>query len=144
MCSLRLFLFLLFCAFAPNLARAQTPAATSPPPGLTIHVVTREVAPFVMKNDGQLTGFFVELWNAIARQMNVRTQWDVQPNVKGLLQKVQSGRDQAGIAAISISSKRERGVDFSQPMFDFALLSLRKNGTYNALSTKYFGDNTSG
>ncbi len=118
MCSLRLFLCLLVGVFSPGLVLAQTPTATSPPTsGQTLRVVTREVAPFVMKSDGQLTGFSVELWNAIAQQMNVRTQWDVQPNVKGLLQNVQNGRAQAGIAAISITSRREQVVDFSQPMF---------------------------
>ncbi len=91
-----------------------------------MRVVTREVAPFVVRQNGQLSGFSVELWEAISKQIGVQTRWDVQPNVQSLLNEVRSGRAQAGIAAISITSKREEAIDFSQPMFDSGLQILTR------------------
>lgn len=117
-------LALLFCA-SPVWAQSPAPAVPSSSPA-TLRVVTREVAPFVVRHNGQLSGFSIELWAAIGKQLGVRTQWDVQPDIKSLLNEVRSGRAQAGISAISITSKREQIVDFSQPMFDSGLQILTK------------------
>jgi len=100
--------------------RAQTPRASP----ASIRVATREIAPFVVRQNGQLSGFSVELWEAISKQIGVQTQWDVKPDVRALLNEVQNGRAQVGISAISITSKRESVVDFSQPMFESGLQIL--------------------
>ena len=105
---------------------SPTPAPPAKPTGQTVRVATREVAPFVMRKDGQLTGFSVELWSAIAAKLGTNTQWDVQRDAPAIVAGVQSGRDQIGIAALSITAKREQVVDFSQPMFDSGLQILTR------------------
>ncbi|HMA81359.1 MAG TPA: transporter substrate-binding domain-containing protein, partial [Candidatus Binatia bacterium] len=110
-----LFLFLGF--FSAGLSSAQTKEPT-------LRVATREVRPFVFEDNGQLTGFSVELWQEIARQMNVKSQFVMKSTVKDLLSSVNAHEAALGIAAISITAERELQWDFSQPMFDAGLQIL--------------------
>jgi len=89
-----------------------------------LRVATRLVRPFVYEQQGQLTGFSVELWQEIARQMNARYEFVVKPTVRDLLEAVKSKDAALGIAAISITAEREVDFDFSQPMFDAGLQIL--------------------
>jgi polar amino acid transport system substrate-binding protein len=82
----------------------KTPASSSQ----KLRVATRVVAPFVMQDGSRLQGFSIELWNAIAEQLGVETEYSVSPSVKSLLGVVQAQRADVGIAAISITSERER------------------------------------
>jgi polar amino acid transport system substrate-binding protein len=102
-------------------ARAQTPAS-SPPGAGALKVGTRIVLPFAFKDaDGNLTGFSVDLWNAIAKAMGVTSTFVVANDIGGLLSDVDTGKTDLGIAAISITADRETRFDFSQPMFDGGL-----------------------
>jgi len=89
-----------------------------------LRVATRLVKPFVFEEGGKLTGFSVELWQEIATQMNVKSEYVVKPTVKELLASVKSQEAALGIAAISITAERELQWDFSQPMFDAGLQIL--------------------
>lgn len=89
-----------------------------------LRVATRLVRPFVYEQQGQLTGFSIELWREIARELNVQSEFVVQPTVKELLDTVRSQQASLGIAAISITADREVDFDFSQPMFDSGLQIL--------------------
>ena len=87
----------------------------------SLRVATRLVKPFVFEENGNLTGFSVELWNEIAKQLNVKSEFIVKPTVKELLDAVKSKGVDLGISAISITAERELEMDFSQPMFDAGL-----------------------
>ncbi|HWH76900.1 MAG TPA: transporter substrate-binding domain-containing protein, partial [Candidatus Binatus sp.] len=89
-----------------------------------LRVATRLVQPFVFEANGNLTGFSVELWQEIAKQMNVKSDFVVKPTVKELLDAVKSKEAALGISAISITAERELELDFSQPMFDAGLQIL--------------------
>ena len=89
-----------------------------------LRVATRLIKPFVYEQQGQLTGFSVELWQEIAKQMNVQSEFIVMPTIKELLDAVKSKNAALGIAAISITADREVELDFSQPMFDAGLQIL--------------------
>ena len=89
-----------------------------------LRVATRLVRPFVYEQQGQLTGFSIELWQEIARQLNIQSEFVVKPTVKELLDTVRSHNASLGIAAISITADREVDFDFSQPMFDSGLQVL--------------------
>ena len=136
--GLRLLLLALLCLSAPH-ARAQTPSTASPPgraypaPGVggtpplpsRLKVATRIVPPFVLKEEnGDLGGFSIELWNEIARELRVTSTYSPYSSVKELLSAVHAGREDLGIAAISITADREKEFDFSQPMFESGLQIL--------------------
>ena len=108
----------LFAALAllTGAAAAQTPAAKPP-----LRVATRVIAPFVMKEKGQLTGFSIELWEALAKQLDMPFVYLPSETLPGLFEAVGSGQADLAVAAISITAEREKIYDFSQPMFDSGL-----------------------
>ena len=113
-------LSIVFCAaLVGPPAAAQAPAA---PGNATLKIGTRILPPFVIRDGGgQLSGFSIELWTAIAARIGVTSDYVVAGNVADLLADVASGKTELGIAAISITAERERIFDFSQPMFDGGL-----------------------
>ncbi len=83
--------------------------------------------PFEFKDPktGHHTGFDVELWDAIARDMGI--EYDLQPmDFNGIIPGLQSGQLDAGIAGITIKPERAKVVDFSDPYYNAGLLLLVK------------------
>ncbi len=108
---------------------ASTPAgAASAPAGLrvgeTVVVGTRVLSPFVIKEGDKLSGFSAELWDRLALELSITTQWKEAPNVRDLLALVESGEAKLGISAVSITRAREEKFEFSQPMFESGLQIL--------------------
>ncbi len=109
------YLFLIFAlclSFAPVFAAPE------------LRVATREIAPFVVPQGSQLSGFSIDLWNAIAAELKVQTRFSIKKNVGELLAAVKNGQADASVAAISVTAKRAREVDFSQPIYDSGLQIL--------------------
>ncbi len=95
---------------------APGPAETIAP-GTEITVATRAIAPFVVQDGAELSGFSIDLWRAIGAQIGVKSRFVAYDTLNGLLDAVRAGKSEAGIAAISITSKRGESLEFSQPMF---------------------------
>jgi polar amino acid transport system substrate-binding protein len=89
-----------------------------------LRVATRIIKPFVFEENRALTGFSIELWQEISRQLNVQSEFIMKPSVKELLEATRSKEVDLAIAAISITAEREIDWDFSQPMFDAGLQIL--------------------
>jgi ABC-type amino acid transport substrate-binding protein len=51
------------------------PAASTTGQMPDLHVAVIIVPPFVMAQNGELTGFSVELWNALAERLKVKTRY---------------------------------------------------------------------
>ena len=113
-----------------------TASALAQPTAEPVRVATRIVKPFVFEEKGQLTGFSVELWNEIAKQVNVKSEFVIKPTVKELLASINNHEAALGIAAISITAERELQWDFSQPMFDAGLQILTPMQTSRAALVK--------
>ena len=114
----RLILILMALISSIEFSAAQQAAA----PKQTIKVATRIIPPFVIQDsNAALSGFSIDLWRALARDMRVEFDFVVKPSVPELLAEVADGRAQVAIAAISVTADREKAFDFSQPMFDAGL-----------------------
>ena len=107
-------------------AHAQEPAP--PPaasPGKPLTVVTRKITPFVIEKNGRLTGYSIELWERVVREARLPfdpdTGYKVVENVTQMLDELRSGRANAGVAAVSITSEREKAIDFSYPFKESGL-----------------------
>jgi polar amino acid transport system substrate-binding protein len=110
----------LICVTAPLHAQeAQQPGG--------LRVVTRELAPFVMRDGDKYKGFSAELWDAIAKELGKPYQFVPKDNVKEILAAVAAGEGDVAIAAISITEQREEQFDFSQPMFESGLQIMVRN-----------------
>ena len=107
---------------------AQSACVIDGKPRPDLQVATRIIPPLVTKN-GQLSGFSVELWSAIAEQMQCGFAWREMPNLKALLSTITDGQADAAIAAISMTAERERLLDFSQPILESGLQVLVTSDT---------------
>ncbi len=96
-------------------------APTALAPGRPLRVVTAPIAPFVFNDQGRLTGFSVDLWNAVARRAGLEFSWTLGPSLTDLLGAVQRGDADVAIAAIAITPPREELVDFSHPYLNSGL-----------------------
>jgi len=113
--------WLIAVALAALLAAPQSLAAGTPAP---LRVATKTIPPFVLTQDGKLTGFSIELWSTIANRMGRQTQFVQTPDVESLLKAVGSGKADLGIAAVSGTAERDRTYDFSQAIYDSGLQIL--------------------
>lgn len=85
----------------------------------TLLVSTLERAPFSFQNDSnELTGFSVELWDAIATRAELDYDWVEHEQFPDMINSATSGTTHLAIANISITSSREAKGDFSQPIFE--------------------------
>jgi polar amino acid transport system substrate-binding protein len=104
---------------------------------ITLRVATRAVPPLVQKDNGRLTGFSIDLWNALADRLGAKTDFVEMPDINSLLNSVHDGKADLGISAISITAERDRSFDFSQPMLAAGLQILVRGksdqGTPNPL-----------
>lgn len=117
-----LFFVFLFCNAIQ--VRAQQASQNLPHNQTTLRVATRELAPFMFHQANARTGFSAELWKAISEKLRIKTEWQTYDSVKLLLGGVQNNQADMGLAAISITSEREKQFDFSQPMFNSGLQIL--------------------
>ena len=79
--------------------------------------------PFMFQEDGEWTGFEIELWEAIAAENG----WDYEYNTmnfSGIITALQTGRVDGAIAAITITSAREETMDFSHAYYDSGLMLM--------------------
>jgi polar amino acid transport system substrate-binding protein len=104
-------------------AHASQPAQTQRP---RLRVATRQALPFVINQDNQPQGFSVELWDALARRMNVDYEWVQYKTDDEMVQAVQKGDADVAIAALAMTPEREKTIDFSTGYFDSGLQILVK------------------
>ena len=127
----RIFLPILTLCFlsAVGASLAAVTAAQTAQQGQTLRVTTKELAPFVIKNpDGTFRGFSIDLWDEIARRLNLEYQWVDAQTVGNQLQSVQDGTADVAIAGISMTPQREQLVDFSHPIFRSGLQIMVQAG----------------
>lgn len=103
----------------------------------TINVSTIERPPFVMQNDGEYSGFSIDLWDALAQEIGVETQYMLTDSFTEMLSAVSDGSADAAISNISITSAREEVIDFSQPIFDAGLQILIPAGGSNSILSAF-------
>ena len=106
-------LYILCTILAAPVFAQQTPSE--------LRVATRVLPPMVEERGGDLTGFSIDLWNAIGARLKVKTAYQVAPDVTSLFDMMRHNKADLGIAALSITAAREAEFDFSQPMFNGGL-----------------------
>ncbi len=95
--------------------------------------------PFEFKVNGKLTGFDVELWDAIAKDLGLDYKWQTM-DFNGIIPALQSRSIDAAIAGITVKSEREKVVDFSYPYYDAGLIILVRADNEDISSIEDFED----
>jgi polar amino acid transport system substrate-binding protein len=79
--------------------------------------------PSVFQENGSLTGFSVDLWNAIAKQLKLTTIYQIEPDVGSLEEAMRSKRADLTLN-LFITPARDASFDFSIPTMDAGLQIL--------------------
>jgi polar amino acid transport system substrate-binding protein len=96
-----------------SLAAAQTESGTS-----ELRVAVIPIQPFVIQENGSLTGFNIDLWNAIASQLQLKTDYQVLPDIASLLESMRSKNADVVVSPIVITAARDKEFDFSLPTME--------------------------
>jgi polar amino acid transport system substrate-binding protein len=106
----------------PAAASAAPAAAPAPEPQKTKLVVgTKPSPPFAIKNaDGSWSGIAIELWRMLASDLGMTFEIR-EYDLKGLLTAVEKKEIDAAVGAITITSQREKVMDFSHPIYSTGL-----------------------
>jgi len=87
------------------------------PPSRTLIVGTKEAPPFAMKNpQGIWTGISIDLWHKIAEDLNIAYKFQ-EMDLRGLLDGVANGSLDAAVSALTVTTEREKLLDFSHPYY---------------------------
>jgi polar amino acid transport system substrate-binding protein len=124
---------LLICALLGMLPSAQQ-RAFSAEPDRPLRVAISPIAPFVIRDGERLTGFSVDLWNALANRMGVQFSWTMVTTPADAIEAVRRGDADVAISAIAITPPREKLVDFSHPYLDSGLQVLVHAESENSFS----------
>ncbi len=83
--------------------------------------------PFEFKGkDGKYTGFDVDLWDAIAKRLDLDYKL-IPMDFNGLIPGLTTGNLDVVLAAIFIKSSREKAIDFSHPYFRAGLKVMARS-----------------
>ena len=127
MSSAVLFYLTLLSLFALSLqAQPEEPRDTLQ---RSLLVGTKEAPPFAMKrSNGEWEGISIDLWREVADRIDVDYTF-VETDLHGLLHGVETDSLDASIAAITITSDREKRLDFSHPYYQAGLGIAVRTGT---------------
>ena len=97
-----------------------------------LRVAVTVIPPFIMDQDGSLTGFSIDLWNAIAVRLKLKTSYVMEPDVSALEQAMRSKTADLTVAPVFITSARDEVFDFSYPMLETGLQIMVRGVDQNA------------
>ena len=119
----------------PQTASPSTASAQAETPELRVAAII--APPSVMEQNGTLTGFSVDLWNAIAARLKVKSSFQIVPDVSHLEEALRSKSADLTIG-LFITSARDQEFDFSIPTIQAGLqIMVRDTGERQKLQARF-------
>ncbi|HUK06318.1 MAG TPA: transporter substrate-binding domain-containing protein [Stellaceae bacterium] len=87
----------------------------------TIRVETFIAPPFVIEQDGGLSGFSIDLWTEVARRLGIKTEYQMAPDVASGFEAMRSKNADIAVSGVFISKERDREFDFSYTILEAGL-----------------------
>jgi polar amino acid transport system substrate-binding protein len=112
--SATLMLALVIGLGCPSLVQAQN--ATS-----ELQVATFVIPPFVLKTGDQLTGFSIDIWEAVAARMKVKSSYTIAGDKNSGIALLQSKKADIGVSGIYYSTELDQVIDFTYPILNAGL-----------------------
>jgi polar amino acid transport system substrate-binding protein len=98
-------------------------------PPKTINAAAAVVPPFVMEEDGKLTGFSIDLWNEIAARLSLTTNYEQTRDMNAMAEALRSKTADVAVTPIDYTTERDREFDFSHPTLEVGLqIMVRDTG----------------
>ncbi len=118
----RFFLTLLITWFALSLTgspwvKAETPASPRPEATPLLRVGSAPESVLFKYEGGVYSGFYADLWDAVAAELNLKYKWVVIDTFADLRAAVEQGQVDVGASHISITAEREKVMDFTHVVF---------------------------
>ncbi|MDZ7815709.1 MAG: transporter substrate-binding domain-containing protein [Planctomycetota bacterium] len=86
-----------------------------------LKVATKNAPPFSMKGpDGEWRGISIEMWRDIAEQLELDYELH-ETTLNEMLAGLEDGTYEAAVAALTVTSEREKVIDFSHPFYTAGL-----------------------
>ncbi|MGA9721233.1 MAG: transporter substrate-binding domain-containing protein [Candidatus Binatus sp.] len=114
LCFLAVALFGATLAASAYSQTASSPAASAQSEAPELRVAAFVAPPGVMEQNGTLTGFSIDLWNAIAARLKVKTSYQIVPDVSHLEEALRSKNADLTLG-LYITSARDEAFDFFNP-----------------------------
>lgn len=113
----------------------------APPASRTkLIVATKPTPPFAIKrDDGTWTGMSIELWRQIAAELDVDYELR-ETTFSEMLSGLEDGSIDVGVAAITVTTDRDRAFDFSHPFYSTGLgiaVSRQTGGIFATASSLF-------
>lgn len=90
-------------------------------PARSVRVGVYVSPPFVMQANGRYTGMAVELWEAVARPLNLTSNYQAFPTFGALVRATAAGEVDVAVTNLTITQERAQRIEFTQPWFDAGL-----------------------
>ena len=129
-------IFLLGCAIAGT-AATKLPAQTQPQATVspdvtalkdTLKVGVSEIVPLVFLESENPYGYEIDLWNQVADDLSLQTEWVAYESFSEMLSDLSAGELDGAIAGISITAEREADAfDFSYPSYRSGLQLMMRS-----------------
>ena len=98
---------------------AVTTATSTKDEAAELRVAVMIAPPFVMEQkNGSLTGFSIDLWNAIGARLKRRTSYALEPDARVMEEAMRSNKVDLVAIPIYITSARDEVFDFSYPILE--------------------------
>lgn len=110
-------------------AVAPVPDSSAAFPQELLRVVTQRLEPFVVYEGQQYQGFSMDLWDAIATELDIDYELVGVNSVAKLLDEVERGAADVAVAGVGITSQREASLDFSHPYYKSGLQVMVPSAT---------------
>jgi polar amino acid transport system substrate-binding protein len=123
------------CVAVIGFALALASHASAQDEKQTVNAVVGIVPPFVMQQDGKLTGFSIDLWNEATARLKLTTNFQVAPDIDALLEALRSKKADAAVTGMYYSTERDREFDFSYPIMEAGLQVMVRDTGEGASST---------
>lgn len=101
----------------------------------TLIVAIDHFPPEVIIDDGEITGFDIDIWHAIAADLGVEYRFQ-QVEFQDIFHELREGNVDLAISGITINAEREKLVDFSQHYLDSGLRIMVRTQHRADLSSK--------
>jgi hypothetical protein len=115
------FLVLTLVLLVGALSAPTLHAQESAEPERVLDVGVHVSPPFVMEEDGAYTGMAIELWQGMAGNRNVTSNYVTFETIRELIDATEAGDIDIAVTNLTITKARHERINFTQPWFDAGL-----------------------
>ena len=109
-------------------ATADQPAAPGGPPNRVLRVATVAVDPLIIWEGDNPSGVMIDMWDLIAGQLGVETQYVRIPSLDDLRESVIDGKADLALGPMQVTSDHEKQLDLSHPILHSGLRIAVRQG----------------